>query len=151
MITAQLESFERLIPEIEDLTPLHWEELALNKDVVPLSPQYDVYIARERAGELVTMTLREAGKLIGYFIGFVAPGLHYSTCLTCHMDILFVHPEHRNGRAGTVLFKELEKELRRRGVQRWFVGTKCHHDISKFFERLGFERVEYVYSKMLEE
>jgi hypothetical protein len=47
------------------------------------------------------------------------------------------------------LFKFTEKELRRRGVDRWFVGSKVHLDASWMFERLGFERVEIFYSKML--
>lgn len=149
MITAHIESFERQLPELLPLLPLHYEELALNKDKVPLLPQYQVYIERERAGMVVFVTLREAGELVGYFIGFVAPGLHYQTCLTCTPDIFYVHPDKRGGRAGFILFEAVEKELRRRGVQRWFVGSKLHADTSWLFERLGFDRVEVTYSKWI--
>jgi N-acetylglutamate synthase-like GNAT family acetyltransferase len=65
------------------------------------------------------------------------------------MDIFFVHPEHRRGRNGTILFQAVEKELRRRGVQRWFVGTKLHSDASPLFKRLGFIPVEQYHSKWL--
>jgi GNAT superfamily N-acetyltransferase len=149
MITAQIESFTERLDEFKPLFPLHWEELALNKDKVPLDPQYDVYIHRERAGELLFVTLREAGEPVGYFIGFIAPGLHYKTCLTCTMDIFYVHPEKRGGKAGLMLFEFVEKELRRRGVDRWFVGSKCHVDVSWLFERMGMERVEVYYTKWL--
>ena len=149
MITFHIESFEEQLEELKFLLPLHYEELALNKDTVPLDPQYDIYVARERAGELLFVTLREAGELVGYFIGFIAPGLHYRTCLTCTMDIFFVHPDKRGQGAGEQLFAFVEKELRRRGVRRWFVGSKCHKDASWLFERLGFEQVEIYYSKML--
>ncbi len=151
MITVQLESFAERLAEFKPLFPLHWEELALNKDKVPLDPQYDIYIAREQRGELIFATMRELGAPIGYFIGFIAPGLHYKTCLTCTMDIFYVHPEKRGGRCGIKLFKFVEAELKRRGVQRWFVGSKCHADASWLFEHLAFDKVEVYYSKWLGE
>ena len=151
MITAQLESFTERQAEFIPMFPLHWKELALNQDKVPLDPQYNIYFEREARGEMLFMTLRELGEAVGYFIGFIAPGLHYKTCLTCTMDIFFVRPDKRKGRAGTILFKAVEAELRRRGVDRWYVGSKCHADASALFEHLGFERVEVHYSKWLGE
>lgn len=149
MITVMLESFEEHLPELLPLLPLHYEELALNKDKVPLDPQYGIYIERERRGELMFMVVRERGELIGYFIGFVAPGLHYQTCLTLIMDIFYVHPEHRGNSTGFKLFKAAEDEAKRRGVQRMFVGSKCHLDASWLFERLGYERCEVTYTHWL--
>lgn len=149
MLTAQIESFTERLDEFKPLFPLHWEELALNKDKVPLVPMYEVYIERESRGELLFVTLRELGEPVGYFIGFIAPGLHYRTCLTCTMDIFFVRPDKRNGMGGLKLFRTVEKELKRRGVQRWFVGSKCHADASRLFEALKFEKVEVYYSKWL--
>lgn len=149
MITAQLETLADTLPEIKPVLPMHYEELALNQDKVPLDPQYGVYLERERRGELILVTLREAGTLIGYFIGFIAPGLHYQTCLTCTMDIFYVHPEHRGNGGGVTLFRYVECELKRRGVDRWFVGSKCRKDASFLFEQLGFEKVEVYYSKWL--
>ena len=149
MITLEIESFTDNLPELKTILPLHYEELALDKDKVPLSPQYDIYEAREELGELIFVTARDKGELIGYFIGFINPGLHYSTCLTCIMDIFYIHPDHRGSNFGFKLFDFVEKELKRRGVDRWFVGSKCHLDASWLFERLGFERVEVTYSKYM--
>ncbi len=149
MITFEIESFTDNLPELKTILPLHYEELALDKDKVPLSPQYDIYEARESLGELIFVTARDNGELIGYFIGFINPGLHYSTCLTCIMDIFYIHPDHRGSNFGFKLFDFVEKELKRRGVDRWFVGSKCHLDASWLFERLGFERVEVTYSKYM--
>lgn len=150
MITAQVERLTERLEEMKPLFPMHWAELALNQDKVPLDPQYDIYLARDERGEVLFVTLREAGVLVGYFVGFVAPGLHYRTCLTCTMDIFYVHPDKR-GRCGLMLFRAVEAEAKRRGVQRWFVGSKCHADASWLFERLGFEKVEVYYSKWLGE
>lgn len=149
MLTIQVEKFADIIEEFKPMFPLHWKELALNQDKVPLDPQYDIYLAREELGELLFVTAREDGDPVGYFIGFIARGLHYKTCLTCTMDIFYVHPEKRTGRTGIKLFKFVEKELKRRGVDRWFVGSKCHADASALFEYLKFDRVEVYYSKWL--
>lgn len=149
MLTAQPEPFAPFLVEVMPLLPRHYEELALNKDKVPLDPQYDVYLARDAAGEVLTVTLRSAGELVGYFVGFVAPALHYRTCLTLTLDIFWLAPEHRGKMGGIKLFKAVEREARRRGVQRMFVGSKCHADASFLFERLGYDRVETFYSTWL--
>lgn len=151
MITCHIESFEQQLEELKVLLPLHYEELALNQDKVPLAPQYPIYIARERAGELLFVTLRQAGEMVGYFIGFIAPGLHYETCLTCTMDIFYVRKDKRRGTAGVRMFRFVEAELRRRGVQRWFMGSKIHADASALFKRIGAVPVETYFSKWLGE
>lgn len=152
MITVQLESFEKQLEELKVLLPEHYKELAMDQDRVPLSPSYNVYIGHERDGQLIFMTLREDGHLMGYFIGFISPGLHYNTCLSCKMDIFYVHPSIRgNGLPGLKLFRALEKELKRRGVQRWYVGSKMKADASALFKRLGFEPIEVYHSKWIGE
>lgn len=149
MITAHIESFEQNLPHLKPLLPLHYSELALNQDKVPLSPQFDKYIAAEQRGELLFVVLRDSGQMVGYFIGFISPALHYSTCLTCQMDIFYVHPDHRGNGAGFQLFKYVEQQLKKRGVQRMFVGSKMHKDASWLFEKLGYKPVETYYSAWL--
>ena len=151
MITAHVESFEQNLEFLKPLLPIHYAELALNQDKVPLSPQFDKYIDAENRGELIFVALRDVGQIVGYFIGFIAPGLHYSTCLTCQMDIFYVLPEHRGSGAGFQLFKFVEKQLKQRGVQRMFVGSKMHKDASWLFEKLGYTPVETYYSTWLGE
>ena len=149
MITCHIESFEQRLPDLKTLLPEHYKELALNQDSVPLDPQYHIYIERERTGGLLFVALRDSGELIGYFIGFIAPGLHYRTCLTCTMDIFYVRQDKRMGSAGVRMFRFVEAELRRRGVRRWFMGSKIHADASALFKRIGAEPVETYYTKWL--
>ena len=149
MITAQIEPWSDFVEEVKPLFLEHWEELALDKDKVPLSPQYGVYAARDAMGELLVVTLRKSGRLVGYFMGFIAPGLHYDTCLTLTMDIFWTHPDIRGGFAGVKLFRLVEKEAKRRGVKRMFYGSKLHKDASRLFEFLNMEPVEIYYSKWI--
>ena len=148
-ITFHVEKFEDRLEELKTILPRHWEELALDKDKVPLDPQYDVYIDREKKGGLIFIVGRLNGEMVAYFIGFVGPGIHYKTCLTCTMDIFYVTPEHRGRMGGIRLFKFVKAELIRRGVQRWIVGSKAHKDASRLFEALGMELIETYYSQWL--
>jgi L-amino acid N-acyltransferase YncA len=146
MLTAQVEPYADCINELRALYPSHWEELALNKDKVPLDPMYEIYDAKDAEGQVMVVTLRRAGELVGYFVGFVGPGLHYRTCLTLTMDMFWTHPSIRGGTAGLRLFRTVLKEARRRGVQRVFAGSKLHKDASRLFKAMKFEPVETFYS-----
>ncbi len=146
MLTAHVENLTERLEEMKPFFPMHWEELALNQKQVPLDPQYEIYLDRDAQGQVMLVTLRKAGEMVGYFVGFVAPALHYKTCLTLTMDIFYVLPEHRGDGGGFILFKEVEREAKRRGVERMFVGSKCHKDASWLFEKLGYEEVERYYS-----
>lgn len=147
MITAQVEPFAPFLEEVKPILPRHYAELALDQDKIPLDPMYELYLQRDQAGQAMSVTVREDGKLIGYFVGFIAPGLHYRTCLTLTMDIFYVVPEHRGHNAGWLLFDEVEKECKRRGIQRMFVGTKLHKDASWLFEKRKYVEVEKYYSR----
>lgn len=149
MITYQLEPWAPFIAEVQPLLPKHWKELALNQDEVPLDPQYEEYARRDQAGQVLVVTVREDGAIVGYFIGFIAPGLHYKTCLTCTMDIFWLHPDLRGNGLGQGLFDTIEAELRRRGVNRFFAGCKLHKDVGHFFEKRGYVPVERYYSLWL--
>jgi len=151
MMTFAVESLTENLESLKPMFPLHWQELALNKDQVPLDPQYDIYLARDARGEVMFIAGREAGEIMAYFVGFVAPGLHYKTCLTLTMDIFWVKPEYRGKSAGIRLFKTVEAEARRRGVQRMFMGSKLHKDAGWLFEKLDYRPVETYYSKFLGE
>lgn len=149
MITAQRENFVDGFLDFYPMIHGHWEELAWNKDKVPLEPCWEIYVSRETQGELLYVTLRKDGELIGYFLAFIAPGLHYRTCLTATMDIFYVHPEHRGGTAALRLFRQVLREMRDLKVQRAIMGSKLHKDSGRLFKALGFEPVETYYHKWL--
>lgn len=142
MITAQIEPLATCLEEMKALFPKHWEELGIYRDRMPLAPKYEVYWAREAAGELVMATLRKDGRIIGYCPNFVAPGLHYETTLTATMDILYIAPEHRGDGSGKMLFTILKAELMRRGVKIWYAGSKNHKQIEWFLKMMGFDPIE---------
>lgn len=150
MLTAQAEGLTERLEELKPHFPAHYDALSLHKGRHLLDPQYGTYLERDRRGEAVLVTLRRDGALVGYFVGFVAPGLHYRTCLTLTLDIFWIAPAHRGGTGALRLFRAVEREARRRGVHLWFQGSKLHQDSGRLFRALGFQAVETYYAKWLD-
>lgn len=150
MITFSVEPFSRVYGELLPLLHEHYGEISTHKDHdVPLDPVVEVYRAREADGSLMMVIGREEGAIVAYLVAFVAPGLHYRSCLTCSPDIFFVREDKRTGMAGVRMLRFTEKELKRRGVKRWAMGSKVQHDASALFRYLDFEPVETTYEKWL--
>lgn len=149
MITIQQERLTERLEELKPLFPVHWAELALDQDKVPLDPEYSIYLERDRRGEVLFVTAREDAAIVGYYVGFVAPGLHYRTCLTLIGDIWYVTPGARGAALGASLFKEVQRLAKARGVARMFTGTKLHKDAGFLLEQLGHSEVERYYSLWL--
>lgn len=150
MITFTTESFRAVYDELKPLLAEHYAEISTHvHHGVPLEPLLPVYYAREADGSLVVFVGRQEGQIVAYLWCFIAPALHYGSCLTCSPDIFYVRPDMRKGRAGLQMFRFVEAELRRRGVKRWAVGTKLAHDASALFRRLNFEPVEMTFEKWL--
>lgn len=147
MITAQTEPWSKAVGEMRVLFPLHWQKLSLNKDI-PLDPNYAAYAAHEQAGRLLCVALRDQGRLIGYWVSVIAPGLHYQSTLTAIMDMWYVLPEYESGTASLSLMRAVEKEYTRRNVARAFAGEKNHLPCGRLYEAFGYRPIETIYSKV---
>lgn len=151
MITAQIEPFEPCLPELLALWPSHWQELALFKDKIPLRPQVSEYITRTRAGTMFLATIRWNGRMAGYFLCAVNPGMHYGETLTATTDIFWVIPEARQRGLFLPLYRCVERELRRRGALAFYCGHKANNTLSldKVLPKLGFIPADCYYLKWL--
>lgn len=149
-MTAQVEDFsEAIIAEVKPLLQRHYEEIAIDRNEVPLDPDWSRYWGMACAGSLSCVSLRTNGTLVGYCIMIVGSELHYKSTLAATMDIFWLAPEHRGGSGGLRLFRAVEKELRRRGVRRVYMGSKLHRDSSRLFTALQYVPVEVWFSKIL--
>jgi GNAT superfamily N-acetyltransferase len=150
MITFAIERFSDVYGELLPLLHQHYAEISTHHHYdVPLDPVVESYQAHEMAGSLLMVIGREEGAIKAYFVAFVAPGLHYRSCLTCLPDIFYVEPTKRGAHNGVKMFRFVEAELKRRGVKRWAVGSKVKHDASALFRFLDFQPVETTYEKWL--
>lgn len=153
MLTFQVDSFEASIPELMELFPRHHAELGLFQDRMPLDPDLQEYVRRERAGELFLVTGRQDGSVVGYCTTSVRPGFHYKGTLTGTADIYYIVPEHRDRGLALPLFRTVEKELRRRRVQCWYSGTKAHNPLGApaLHRLLGFVPADLYFVRWLGE
>ena len=132
------------------LWPLHWEEIALDKDHVPLDVDMERYAELDAAGQLHIVTARDDDeRLQGYVLYVTMPHLHYKSTLHAFMDVLYLAPMHRKGLAGYRLLTWAESTLRARGVRKVFMGGKMHYDLAPIYARLGYTEIERHFSKML--
>lgn len=148
-ITYQIESFGGLINEIKPLLQSHYEEIARHRGKIALNPDYDKYRELDRMGFLHGVTVRNEGKLIGYFLSFVIPHLHYKDHIFSSNDVVFVSKEYRKGTIAAKMFKFAEATLKEKGVTKMHVNVKLANDFGSLLERLGYVPIERIYEKIL--
>ena len=149
MLTFAVESYRKVVHELKELYPRHWEELALDKDEIALDPDYERYMSFDLAGMIHLFTARDGRKLVGYFIFIVLPSLHYKKSLQAYYDIFYLLPEYRKGWNGIRFVRFAESSLKKAGVQKMYVGVKLNHDFGKVFEYLNFQPAERIYTKLI--
>jgi hypothetical protein len=150
LITYQVEPYENALPELKEIYPVHWLELALFQDRMPLKPQDAEYIARDRDGRLFLVTCRRDGELIGYYTCIVHNSLHYDIP-TALMDMIYMKIEFRSRGYAIRMIKFVEKELIKRGVQIWFSGFKTHKPLGldRALKALGFGSADTYLAKWI--
>lgn len=149
MITYAVEQWTDCAGEIIPLWEAHNAEIAAADDRVRLAPDYDRYLGQHLRGSLHILVAREAGAVVGYLFAIVETHLHRRNTLCAFFDIYYLKPSHRKGWAGVRLFKEAERTLTARGVQKMHTGTKLWKDVGLIFERLGWIETERLYTKSL--
>ena len=146
------ESFDDVVIDIFPLLNKHWEEIALNKDKVPLDPNLEKYKTLEQSGILDIFTARDdSNKLVGYCIVFTMPHMHYWSTLMSSVDIFYVSPEHRGKMTGSRLMTYAEKELKASGTKVLTHHVKVAHDYSPILVRKGYKEAERIFSKYIGE
>lgn len=133
--------------EAESLFRDHWDEIALNKGVMALKPDYDRYEAIERAGNLMVICVYDDTKLVGYSVNMIIHHLHYADLVVSSNDLLFVHKDYRKGRLGLMLIRETEEQSRQRGAQLVLWHAKPNTALNELMPRLGYGVQDIIYSK----
>jgi hypothetical protein len=144
-----IENLAKVRREIEPLLMEHWNEIALNKDIIKLNPDWREYARLDELNALRIYTARKDGELMGYFVIMVSRSLHYKDHLFANNDIVFLTKPARKGLTGLKLVKFAMESLKAEGVTKLHINTKTHQPFDPIMERLGFEEIETVFSKVL--
>lgn len=143
-IEDERDALERIIVE-------HYDEIAHNKDKIRLRPDWERYYALDDGGLILNIGAYDGDKLVGYYISFLMPHLHYSDDLFAMCDIVFILPEYRVGTTGYKMFKFHEEVCKERGVSVMTMHVKTDNDFSPLMERLEWKWAEKLFTKCIKE
>lgn len=125
----------------------HWQEVALNKQVMVLKPDWQRYYAMEQQGALLALGAFDGDEMIGYSVSFVLRHLHYADLCICSNDILFVTEARRAGRLGLQLIRETEKAAKARGTRLMLWHAKQNTALATIMPKLGYGVQDIIFSK----
>jgi GNAT superfamily N-acetyltransferase len=147
------ERWHAIAHELLPMFPEHWKELALNKNVIPLDPDFDKCYRADIEGTLRIMTARvPSGQLVGYIFLLVGPHPHYKSTKWAHVDMYWLDPVYRQGWTGVRLFKTLIRDAKEMGCANLTLATKTHfmdNRVTKLLQMLGFVPIETIHAMRL--
>jgi GNAT superfamily N-acetyltransferase len=144
-----IENLAKVRREIEPLLKQHYDEIALNKDIIKMNPDWEAYARLDAVNALRIYTARRNDKLLGYFVVIVSKSLHYRDHLFANNDVIFLAKSARKGLTGVKLIKYAIESLAAEGITKLHINTKAHQPFDAILERLNFEEIERVYSLVL--
>jgi Acetyltransferase (GNAT) family len=148
-VSFAIELLAAAYAEASELTALHWQEVAAYKEITKINPDLDNYQQLENSGNLVLVTARTAGVLIGYIMMIIHPHPHYKHIMIGMDDLHFLHPEHRNGFTFMRMIDFTERKMSKRGVKIMVLRTKASKDHGQLFVRLGYQLQDLTYTRLI--
>lgn len=135
---------------MEPLFALHWEEMALDRDVIKMDMDHARYAKLDEMNMIHVTTVRDDAVLVGYVICFIIRHMHYANAGEMALaDMYWIRPAYRRGLTGLRMFQAMEDSLRERGIVRAHMSCKVHQDHTKLFERLGWKLTDFTFGKVL--
>lgn len=137
--------------DVTDLPILeeHWDEVAKNKKLMVLNPDWAKYKLLADAGMLFCLVAYADNEIVGYSFNMLDTHLHYADLVYCNNDVLFVKKEYRSSTLGLRLIKETELEAKRRGAELMLWHAKEHTSLARIFELKKYKVQDIIYSKEL--
>lgn len=133
----------------EALFQAHYDEIALNKDVMRLDPDWQRYERMEACGILLCLAAWADCKMVGYSVTAVLPHPHYKQLRVAQNDVLFVAASCRSGPTGRDLIAATEAAAKgvNAGIIMWHAkpGTALEHVLP----RIGYGVQDTLFSKVL--
>ena len=155
MITYQVEKYDDVITEIWPMLEAHYLEIATDKEVKPFDPDLERYISMADQDMLRIFTARDneghpvQGRLVGYFISIVLPGLHYQQTIMAINDIMYLDPAHRGGTVGYRLIKLATEDLKNLGADILTIHMKTDYPFRSLLRKLDFHLTEENWERVL--
>jgi GNAT superfamily N-acetyltransferase len=145
-ITFRVETWSDLERDGQAIFRVHFDELALHKEAMPMGLDSAAYLDMERRGYLLVIAARRDGVLVGYHLWIVLDHHIHNKAAgkVATSDMFYILPEHRRGGAGAKLLMASTTELRKIGVKKASISTKVHFENGGLLDALGWEPTDIV-------
>lgn len=130
--------------EAGDLMQLHYEEIARNKQLLKLNPDMEKY--QRIKDNVLLVTARSDGRLIGYFLWLMFNHAHYKDVLVAEEDLHYLLPEYRRGLTGYKFIKIACQIAFDHGADIISVREKIGHEHPAMMKRLGLVPTDITYT-----
>ena len=150
-VTFARETWADLWRDGQEIFKVHYDELALHKDAMPMGLDNALYLDLERRGFLLVVAARKSGALVGYYLAIILQHHPHNQGggKVATTDMFYLLKEHRKGGAGARLLMAAERELREQGVVKASISTKTKFSSRELLEALGWEQTDLVFQKVL--
>ncbi len=145
--TIELSTLDNIKGVIESLFEEHYEEIARNKQVMKLKPNWPMYESVDKNGFLFIYLAMQDDVCIGYSMNIIMHHFHYADLKITQNDVLFVKKEFRGGRLGLRLLRVTEDHARSEGCKLMLWHAKENTALAKLLPKLKYGVQEIMYSK----
>lgn len=135
--------------KVSGLLREHWDELTLNKRVMPLEPDQARYQALEESGNIFALFAYDGDQIVGYSSVILSPHLQSRNAIIAMSDALFVTKHRRHGRIGIRLILASALRAKELGAALMLWYAKPNTQLSKILPRLGYSIQETVFTREL--
>ena len=149
MVDIRFSSVDEMLAHANVLFEEHYEEIALNKEVMKLKPDEKTYRNLEQMRKIFILSAWQNDVLIGYSVNFVLNHPHYADLVLTQNDLLFIKKEMRGSRAGLRLIKETEAHATSLGCKLMLWHAKENTTLAALLPRLKYGVQDIIYSKEL--
>lgn len=147
MVEIRESTVDEMLAHAGQLFAEHWDEIALNKQVMVLKPDEARYRSMEASGGMLILAAFVDGELVGYSVNFVIHHLHYADLCVCSNDLLFIAQSHREGGLGIRLMRRTEEVARARGARLVLWHAKPNTPLATMLPRMGYGVQDIIFSK----
>lgn len=146
------ELFEEILP----LAQKCWEESTIAKGQTcafygerdfSIVPHVEEFHKLTAMGSMVVVTLRDAGRLVGYVEGFIYRSLHHKSIVGAIGDSIYIEPDYRSYAA--VVIERFEKEMESLGASILGWPTTLDGQVYQILKARGFVGDDIVMEKRL--
>jgi len=117
MVIFQAETLDQCLADALPHFAGHFQAACQHKDALKLHPDFARYYLLEERGQLLIVTARDRGVLVGYASFFIDHQIHYAKTRWAESDIYWVHPDMRGQGVWGGLLQLAQSEAVLRGVK----------------------------------